>query len=705
MKKQIYIHLLLIAILGSLPSWIHARETINFNQGWTFKKGPFSSDPMKVSAQWNSQWNAVEIPHTWNAKDMQVKVNSFYEGVGYYKKNYHAGKNLQGKRIFLRFEGVGTCTDIYINGKLMGTHKGAYSAFAVEISTALKYGEDNEILVKADNTARPDVIPINHSLFGVYGGMYRPVWLIITEQSNITVMDHAAPGIYITQKEVSAQSADITIKVKLDNGSLQPESVVLQNTIYTQDGKKVTSAHQPIELTPQGTQIYSTTLKLKKPHLWQGRKDPYLYKVVSRLLSNGKVIDEVIQPLGVRKYEIVAGKGFFLNGEKYPMYGVTRHQDWWELGSALKQEHHDFDLAAIMDIGATTVRFAHYQQSDYLYSRCDSLGLIIWAEIPFVNRVTGSESENAQTQLRELIRQSFNHPSIYVWGLHNEVYQPHEYTASLTQSLHDLAKTEDPDRYTVAVNGYGHVEHPVNQNADIQGMNRYFGWYEKKVQDIKPWVENMEREYPWQKLMLTEYGADANIKHQTEYLGDALNWTKPFYPETFQTMTHEYQWSIIAAHPYIIASYLWNTFDFAVPMWERGGVPARNLKGLITFDRKIKKDSYFWYKANWSKEPVLYLTQRRNTEREKKVTSITVYSNIGTPKVYLNGQELTGIRKGYTDVHFVFDEVTLSVGKNLLTTLIQYKGKEYKDEIEWNYTGEKKREADSYINKEVHAGW
>lgn len=705
MKKHIYTYLLLIACLCSYSSLLHARETISFNQGWLFKKGPFSSEPAKVASQWNSKWEEVEIPHTWNAKDMQVKVNSFYEGIGYYKKNYYADKSLQGKRVFLRFEGVGTCTEVYVNGKLVGTHKGAYSAFATEIGTTLKYGEDNEILVKTDNTARPDVIPVNHSLFGVYGGMYRPVWLIVTEQSNITVMDCASPGVYITQKNVSHQSADITVKVKLDNGSLKPESLVLQNTIYTQEGKKVASDDQAIELTPQGTQSYYTTFKLKKPHLWQGRKDPYLYKVVSRLLADGKVIDEVTQPLGVRKYEIIAGKGFYLNGEKYPMYGVTRHQDWWGLGSALKNEQHDFDLATIMDVGATTVRFAHYQQSDYLYSRCDSLGLIIWAEIPFVNRVTGYEAENAQTQLRELIRQSFNHPSIYVWGLHNEVYQPHEYTASLTQALHDLAKTEDPDRYTVSVNGYGHAEHPVNQNADIQGMNRYFGWYEKKVQDIKPWIENMEKEYPWQKLMLTEYGADANIEHQTEYLGDALNWTKPFYPETFQTKTHEYQWSVIAEHPSIIASYLWNTFDFAVPMWGRGGVPARNLKGLVTFDRKIKKDSYFWYKANWSKDPVLYLTQRRNTEREKKVTSVTIYSNIGTPKVYLNGQELNGIRKGYTDVHYVFDEVTLNNGKNTLTAIVQYKGKEYKDEIEWNYTGEKKREADSYVNKSVHAGW
>ena len=386
------------------------------------------------------------------------------------------------------------------------------------------------------------------------------------------------------------------------------------------------------------------------------------------------------------------------------MYGVCRHQDWWGLGSALKNENHDFDLAQIMDVGATTVRFAHYQQSDYLYSRCDSLGLIIWAEIPFVNRVTGYEAENAQSQLRELIRQNFNHPSIYVWGLHNEVYHPHEYTSQLTAALHDLAKTEDPDRYTVSVNGYGHMEHPVNLNADIQGMNRYFGWYEKKIQDIDAWVEGLEEKYPYEKLMLSEYGADANIYHQTEYLGQSLNWTKPYYPETFQTKTHEYQWSVIAKHPYIIASYLWNTFDFATPMANRGGIPGRNMKGLMTFDRKTKKDSYFWYKANWSKEPVLHLTQRRNVEREKKETSVTVYSNIGMPRVYLNGQELQGIRKGYTDVHYVFDHVTLSDGKNMLKAVVSRDGKEYTDEIEWNYSGEKNRGTEVYENKNEHFG-
>lgn len=704
MKNIIRIILLVIG-LSALANRTDAREVTAFNDGWEFKKGPFSKEALQAAQKWNADWEAVTIPHTWNADDMQKKVSAFYEGVGYYRKKHTFPAQLAGKRIFLRFEGVGACADVYVNGYLVGSHKGGYSAFACEISAQVKPGQENEIIVKADNASRPDVIPTNHILFGVYGGIYRPVWLVVTDPCNIVVNDCASPGVYITQKNVSQQSADVTVKVKVDNATLAPVPLELENAVYDANGRLVKKHRQAFDLTPQGVQTYASQFKLNRPHLWQGRQDPYLYKVVSRLMQDGRVIDEVVQPLGVRKYEVIAGQGFFLNGKKYPMYGVTRHQDWWGLGSALSNKEHDFDLAQIMDIGATTVRFAHYQQSDYLYARCDSLGLIIWAEIPFVNRVTGQEWDNAHQQMRELIRQSFNHPSIYVWGIHNEVYHPHGYTAALTQSIHDLCKLEDPDRYTVSVNGYGHTEHPVNGNADIQGMNRYFGWYERKIQDIKPWIEKMEKEYPWQRFMLTEYGADANIGHQTEILGDALNWTSPFYPETFQTKTHEYQWSIIAQHPYITASYLWNMFDFAVPTSNRGSMPARNMKGMMTFDRKIKKDSYFFYKANWSKEPVLYLTQRRNALRERKETSVTVYSNMGTPKVYLNGQELTDVRKGYTEIHYIFDRAILQTGKNVIKAEITHQGQTYTDEITWTYEGECNREADFFEHKKEHGSW
>ena len=661
-----------------------------FNDNWQFKRGPFPEDPVKWQAVWEKGWKEVQLPHTWNARDMQEQHNNFYAGPAYYRKRLSVSPDWKGKNIFLRFEGIGQVAEIYVNGEYAGNHLGGYSACAFDLTALLKSGEENEILVRVDNSSRPDVIPVNHSLFGVYGGIYRPVWLVITEPVHIAVTDYASPGVYITQKNVSARQAEVGIKVKIENRLGTVCGMELENAVYDAEGKVCKLQREEIIVLPQGTQEFRQQFRIKRPHLWQGRPDPYLYKVVTRLKRDGQIWDEVIQPLGFRKYEIIAGKGFYLNGEKYPMYGVTRHQDWWGLGSALGREQHDADLAAILDIGATTIRLAHYQQSDYFYSRCDSLGLIVWAEIPFVNRVSTQEGPNAKEQLRELIRQSFNHPSIYVWGLHNEVYAPTAYTAALTRQLHDVAKTEDPDRYTVSVNGYGHMEHPVNRNADIQGMNRYFGWYEKNIQAIQPWIEDLETRFPDYKLMLTEYGADANIAHQTEYIEESLDWTKAFYPETFQTKTHEYQWGIIAQHPYIIASYLWNMFDFAVPMWKRGGVEARNMKGLITFDRQVKKDAYYWYKANWSKEPVVYITQRRLREREKQQTEVTVYSNVGRPDLYVNGIRQSPARQGYTDVHFVFENVRLNKGKNVLEAIVQQGDKTHTDQIEWNYTRERK---------------
>ncbi|MDR1414725.1 MAG: beta-galactosidase [Odoribacteraceae bacterium] len=682
------------------------RVTAPFNDGWQFKKGPFAADEAKSDAFLTTGWTPVTIPHTWNARDMQLQHNAFYAGEAYYKKSFLAEEAWRGRSLVIRFEGVGQIADLYLNGEWVGNHRGGYSAFAFDLSALLKYGEENHLLLRVDNASRPDVIPVNHSLFGVYGGVYRPVWLVIASPVGITATDHASPGVYISQRDVSGRSADIFVKTKLKNNETAARRVTLETSIVDHREKTVAHREDPLTLAPGGLQTREQQLRVSHPHLWNGRPDPYLYKVVVRLKAGDELLDEVVQPLGIRSYEVRAGEGFFLNGKRYPMYGVTRHQDWWELGSALENRHHDFDLDVIMDIGATTIRLAHYQQADHVYARCDTLGLIVWAEIPLVNRVTGQESENAKQQLRELIRQSFNHPSIYAWGLHNEVYKPHAYTAALTAELHDLAKTEDPGRYTAAVNGYGHMEHPVNGNADIQGMNRYFGWYERKIKDIKPWIEDLEKRFPDHRFMLTEYGADANIHHQTEYIGESLNWTAPFYPETFQTATHEYQWSVIAQHPYIIASYLWNTFDFAVPMWARGGVEARNMKGLVTFDRQTKKDAYFWYKANWSADPVLHITQRRLVRREKQTTSITVYSNVGAPRVLLNGVPLEGMREGYTPVHYIIDNVALSPGRNVITATVEHRGQLLSDTIEWRFEGEyKATQADAVENEKEHSGF
>ena len=692
--KQFFLLLTFIYSLSGVNAFnlTYGRETAGFNHDWKFKKGPFPSDPVLFQVSQQSGWQSVSIPHTWNATDMQTYQNIFYEGEGYYKKIYIPDISLQNKRVFLRFEGVASVAEVYVNSQFAGNHKGGYSAFVVELTKLLKYGEKNELLVKVSNESRPDVIPINHTLFGVYGGIYRPVELITTENVNIAVTDYASSGVYISQKNVTRKQAEVNIKVKLENRNHEKQTVKLENLISNAKGKVVARQEFEIELLPQGRQMAEQNFIIKNPRLWQGLDDPYLYRVTTQLKLNGKLADEIVQPLGLRHFELKAGDGMYLNGIKTPMYGVCRHQDWWKLGSALTNEQHDADLAIIRELGATTIRLAHYQQSEYFYAKCDSIGLMVWAEIPFVNRVSTKEGENAKQQLIELIRQNYNHPSIYVWGLHNEVYNPINYTTALTADLHDLAKSEDPYRYTISVNGFGNPGHGVNMNVDIQGINRYFGWYERKIQDMEPWITGMEKDYPGYKIILAEYGAEANINQQRETVGDVGDCCGPSknYNESFATRFHEIQWGYIANHPYLLASYIWNAFDFATPVSYQGGIPARNMKGLVTFDRRVKKDPFYWYKANWSKEPVLYITQRRVVERENQQTSVTVYSNVGVPKLYVNGNEITNYKTGTTAVHYIFENIELNEGKNEIAVKAVKGGNTFEDSIFWIYSKDRK---------------
>ncbi|NGM60680.1 beta-galactosidase [Sphingobacterium sp. SGG-5] len=725
---------------------VHAREVIPFNKDWAFKKGPFTTDPMTYNRIFQGKWQLVQIPHTWNARDMQVyetrvgtfRTNErFYTGDAYYRKSFTPSATWKDKRVFIKFEGVNTNTEVYVNnaplptkiGKndvvyngdsvngnynFVGRHQGGYSAFVFELTALLKYGEENEILVKVNNEATPEVIPINHVLFPMYGGIYRPVELIVTESINIATNDFASPGIFITQKNVSKKSADIGVKIKLENKTGKVQQIEVGTTIYEKDGSAKAKNSTKYTLRPQGRQEVFHNIAVKSPHLWHGLEDPYLYKLVTQVRKDGIVVDEVTQPLGIRKFEIRASEGFFLNDVKYPLYGVCRHQDRWGKGSALSTADHDEDLAIIQEIGATSIRLAHYQHSDYFYSKCDSIGLIIWAEIPFVNRVSTREENNALQQLKELIRQNFNHPSIYIWGVHNEVYTPNTYTVALTTKLNDLAKTEDPDRYTAQVSGYNVVDHAVNNNTDVQGINHYFGWYNgelenlsEKNDDVETWAKRISKEFKDYKIIYSEYGAEAKIEDQAEVTGNFGNqFSKPaFFPEDFATRFHEINWGVIAKSPIFIGSYVWNMFDFATPMTALN-VNPRNYKGLVTFDRKTKKDPFYWYKANWSKEPVVYITQRRVVNRGNELTLITVYSNRGTPTLTVNGREIKGYKKGQTDVHYIFENVRLDRGENTVVAKITDKGgKVLEDTIKWNYDPSFKREiGEPSVTKDEHIG-
>lgn len=660
-------------LFGNLPSVAQTvRTSIAFNNDWQFSKS-------------DSVWSPVTLPHTWNNVDMQT-TKTFYQGAALYKKTFTPDTAWKNKRVFIRFEGVGAVADLFVNNKFIGQHRGGYSAFCFDIGAVLQYGQLNTLVVKANNESREDIIPINHKLFGVYGGIYRPVQLIVTGKLHIAVTDYASPGIFIRQKNVSATITAIDVTAKLENKLGKIEQAVLETTVYDAKGRVVKQVTAPVQVLPQGLQHVQQSLTITKPHLWQGLDDPYLYKLVTRLKQGNKVIDEISQPLGIRHFEVAGGKGFLLNGKPYVLHGVCRHQDWWGDGSALTNEQHAADLQMICEMGATSIRLAHYQQSEYIYAKADSLGLVIWAEVPFVNAVSGKEADNAKQQLTELIRQNFNHPSIYVWGLHNEVYgkSTADYTPVLTASLHETAKTEDPDRYTVSVNGYGSMERYENQIADLQGMNRYYGWYEGKTEDLDKWLTGLEQKYPDHKVLLSEYGAEGNVFQQDEHPPVKFDPVSgPYFPEQMETRFHEIQWGILAKHHYLAGSYVWNMFDFAVPSWNRGGIPSRNLKGMVTFDRKVKKDVFYWYKANWSKEPVLYISDRRLVKRKEPLTTISVYSNIGKPVLTINGKVIAGVKAGTTSSHYVYEQVALEKGNNDIEVTVQTQQKQYKDTVEW----------------------
>lgn len=680
MKRYISIIFLFVNITIGAFAQTQGRSAKSFNKDWQFAKVSESVMDSNVI-----HWDQISLPHTWNNKDMQ-KGKDFYEGYAIYKNTFNVPNEWKDKRVFIRFEGVGQVAEVFVNDRYLGKHEGSYAAFVFDLSYDLKYGEENKIVVRVNNIASKKIIPVNHFLFGIYGGIYRPVSLIVTPKTNITTTDYASPGVYISQKDVSIESASIKVLTKLESIEKNNTNIKLETSIYDKEGNEIAKKETPIILSPLGRKAFVQDFFLNKPHLWHGKKDPYLYSVVVSVKgSSGDILDQVSQPLGIRKFEVKAGKGFFLNGEKYNMYGVCRHQDWFDYGNALSNWQHDKDLEIINEMGATTIRFAHYQQSEYLYSKCDSLGFVIWAEIPYVNKISGEEANNAKLQMEELVKQNFNHPSIYTWGLHNEVYskKPSDYGATLTRDLNEIAKSIDPDRHTVSVNGYGHMDHPDNRNADIQGINRYFGWYGGHMGDIENWIVGLKKEYPDHAVILSEYGAGANIDHQLEKAPEIVAYNAEFFPEQYATRFHETQWGDVANQDYLIASYIWNMFDFGLPLWSRGGVPARNHKGLVSYDRKKRKDSYYWYKANWNDEPMVYISDRRATQRKSPVTDIHVYCNTAIPMLKINGKKQKKYEKGKTRVHYIFKDVKLKTGKNKISAT---SGKYLKDDVLWYLT-------------------
>jgi beta-galactosidase len=662
------------------------RVVLPLNTGWEFKKTKESTLDSFVSGLATSDgWERVTLPHTWNATDAQ-SGGPMYEGTGWYRRHLAFDPAWRGKRVFLHFDGVGQSANVWVNGRQVGSgHSGAYSAFNEDLTEALDSLRDNIVLVRADNRMNPMVIPTNNNLFMVFGGIYRPVSLIITEPVHIGAPSllNGGSGVVIRARDVSVASARIRVEVKIDAAVPETARRLLRVRIRDANGGIAAQDTFRMLLEPDSRGTVGRELVLEHPHLWNGRRDPYLYRVDVELLDRNGVTDRVTQPLGVRSYRIDATKGFILNGEPYRLYGVARHQEWQDKGSALTDAEHRRDMELMVEMGVTSLRLAHYQQSEAMYAMADSLGILVWAEIPWVNRATGQEANNAARQLTELILQNQNHPSIFVWGLHNEVYAKDSTDAqvALTRRLHAVAKELDPDRPTVTTSGYGDLNRPMNWHADLQAMNRYIGWYDDGgMEGLEAWIQSIERDRPQGGVAIGEYGAEGNVMQHSENdrtHGDPEK--GQFFPEEYQTRFHETQWAQIARHPAIWASYVWNMFDFTVPKWNRGGVAARNQKGLVTYDRQTKKDAFYFYKANWTTTPVLHIADTRLVTRTKPTMTLTVYSNLGAPTATVRGRSLGVPRSGGSPAHWVWPDVPLSAGDNLVTVTVTRNGRRYSD--------------------------
>lgn len=607
----------------------------------------------------------VDLPHTWNAQDALAGNPAYLRGVGNYTRTLHVPAAWRGRRLFLRFEGANTVADLFVNGRHAGTHRGGYGAFLFEITDRVAYGADNTLCVRVDNALHLDVMPLVGD-FNFYGGLYRGVKLLVTNPLCISPLDYASPGVYLTQRRVTPERADVSARILLDN---RGETVPCEVRLTVRDGERVVALRTKRLAAAQGASELLVDFSISRPHLWQGRRDPHLYTVEAALLRDGQAVDVVEQPLGLRTVSVDSARGFFLNGEHLPLHGVCRHQDREGIGNALLAEHHAEDMALIAEMGANAVRLAHYPQASAVYDLCDRYGFVVWAEIPFVGPGGYADKgfvdspafrENGREQLRELIRQHYNHPSICMWGLFNELKEAGDNPAEYIRELDALAHAEDPVRPTTAASNQSGA---LNFITDLIAWNRYDGWYGGTPADLGRWLDRTHAEHPDLCIGISEYGAGASVRQRQDTLAQpapAGRW----HPENWQTHYHIENWRTFAARPYVWGTFVWNMFDFGAAHRTEGDRDGINDKGLVTFDRRTRKDAFYFYKANWNPQPLVRIADRRSGVGTVPRRTVTVFSNCRETELLLGGVS-QGIRQPDA-VCVAAWEVTLAPGVNRL---------------------------------------
>ena len=634
------------------------RENILINQDWNFR---FSHQVDKNSSR------RVDLPHTWNAQDALSGKPDYKRGIGNYDKKLFIRSEWKGKRLFLRFEGANCVSNVFINGKQIGEHRGGYGAFIFEITDKVNYGKDNTVLVRVNNGEQLDVMPLVGD-FNFYGGIYRDVHLLVTEDICISPLDYASPGVYLFQQHVGEKQAAVLARINLSNGTEHPRQATLR--LQVKEGDKVVyQADKKVTVAPHtSVQPEEMSFTLLNPRLWNGREDPFMYQTVITLVKDGKEIDKVEQPLGLRYYATDADRGFFLNGKHLPLHGVCRHQEWAEVGNALRPMHHEEDTRLMLEMGVNAIRLAHYPQATYMYDLMDRNGIVTWAEIPFVGPRGYADKgfvdqpsfrENGKEQLKEMIRQHFNHPSICFWGLFNELKENGDNPLEYIKELNVLAHQEDPTRPTTSASNQGGA---INFITDNIAWNRYDGWYGATPATLASWLDKTHQAHPEIKIAISEYGAGASIYHQQ----DSLVQTSPgswWHPENWQTEYHIQNWKIISERPYVWGSFVWNMFDFGAAHRTEGDRPGINDKGLVTHDRKVKKDAFYFYKANWNPEPMVYIAGHRSVNRVKPVTEVQIFSNCAEVTLKVNGQIIKKMQPDGVKV-CIFKDIRLKKGEN-----------------------------------------
>ena len=605
------------------------RQVINFNRKWAFTK---MADAVPQAMP--TKWDFVNLPHSWNAIDGQDGDNDYYRGTCYYAKELSKGNLPEADKYYLEFQGANSSADVYVNGKKLAHHDGGYSTWRVDVTDALEY--NNLIVVAVDNAANDTVYP-QMADFTFYGGIYRDVNIIAVSESHFDLEYYGGPGIAVTPI-IEGTTAKVGVEVYVTN---KKEDQILAYTIKDAEGNVIGN------ITSDDTAVI---FEIENVHLWHGRKDPYLYTAEVALVEGETVLDGVSTRFGCRTFEIHPDNGFILNGEEYPLRGVSRHQDRWGFGNALLPEHHDEDMDLICEMGATTIRLAHYQHDQYFYDLCDERGLVIWAEIPYISKHMPTGRENTISQMKELVVQNYNHPSIVVWGLSNEISigGSDEDLLENHNILNDMCHEMDPTRLTtIACVSMTPLEDPYIQIPDVVSYNHYFGWYGGETSMNGPWFDNFHKTFPNIPIGCSEYGCEALNWHTSDpFQGD--------YTEEYQAYYHEELIKQLFTRKYMWATHVWNMFDFGADARNEGGENGQNHKGLVTFDRKYKKDSFYAYKAWLSDEPFVHICGKRYVDRVEETTKVTVYSNQPEVELFANGVSLG---KQTSDVHFFYFDV------------------------------------------------